>query len=199
MYYCLKYDIVFSIKITGTCKNCLYHLHRHIIMKKIFAAIILILIGTAVIVSAGCVSLGSTTTDILVGGEKVGAITLTPNQSGTSSGDVSLADKFDAEIELFGLKYTKGGLTKAESGSLLNTLSKNNLTLADLQGLLAGFTEVDKGAGPDDPGNFLDKLLHMPVSADNPTEFSEALDISGVGDNLNDAIEKLEKLLEGII
>ncbi|HJJ59110.1 MAG TPA: hypothetical protein O0X84_06440, partial [Methanocorpusculum sp.] len=76
-------------------------------MKKLCIATVVLLLITAVILSAGCVSLGSTTTEILMGDEKIGTITLAPAQNAASIGNTPL-ERYDIEVELFGLKYTKG-------------------------------------------------------------------------------------------
>ena len=172
-------------------------------MKKLCIATVVLLLITAVILSAGCVSLGSTTTDILMGDEKIGTITLAPAQHAASIGNTPL-ERYDIEVELFGLKYTKGGLSKAETLVSLANLTHEGITIAGLEDALSDFTWI--GADIQNSGDtggassesFLGTLLHMPLSASLPLEFGDVVNISDAGDVLNEAMDKLEDLLNSI-
>lgn len=167
-------------------------------MKKLCIAAAALLLTAALILSAGCISLGTVSTDIRMGDEKIGTISLTPVQNAVSGS--SLTDRFKVSVELFGLRYTKTGLSEAESSALIEDLTRRGLTLSGIQDILAGFVrETDtKASETPSPKTFLDSLLHMPVSADNPAETAKTLDISGAGDALNEAVVNLETLLKTI-
>ncbi|HJJ31042.1 MAG TPA: hypothetical protein O0X97_02195 [Methanocorpusculum sp.] len=165
--------------------------HTKKILTAIFAASVLL----AVVLSAGCVSLGSQTTDILMGNEKVGTVTITPNQSDMFSSDKSLTEKFNAEIELFGIKYTKEGLTRTESDDLVALLSSGHPGL-NISDFVSGFSSKKPEVSNDD---FFDKLINMPMSAENNATFAESLNLSGVGDNIESAVNQFEKIFGGLI
>ena len=171
-------------------------------MKKLCIAAVVLLLITAVILSAGCVSLGSTATDILMGDEKIGTITLAPAQHAASIGNTPL-ERYDIEVELFGLKYTKGGLTKAETAVSLAGLTREGITIAGIQDALKDFTLVTAVLEAGDAGgtsskSLLDTLLNMPVSASLPVEFGESFNIPDAGDALNKAVENLENTLNSL-
>lgn len=171
-------------------------------MKKLCIAAVVLLLITAVILSAGCVSLGSTTTEILMGDEKIGTITLAPAQNAASIGNTPL-ERYDIEVELFGLKYTKGGLTKAETVVSLANLTYEGITIEGIQDSLKDFTRVGIMQKAGDSGStssesLLDTLLHMPLSASLPLEFGEPFNISNAGDAINEAIDDLEDTLNSI-
>lgn len=171
-------------------------------MKKLYIAAVVLLLTTVVILTAGCVALGSTTTDILMGNEKIGTITLAPAQHAASIGNSPL-ERYDIEVELFGLKYTKGGLTKAETVVSLANLTREGITIEGIQDSLKDFTRVwdmqDSGdTGSTSSESLLDTLLHMPLSASLPLEFGEPFNISNAGDAINEAIDDLEDTLNSI-
>ena len=174
-------------------------------MKKLYIAAVVLLLTTVVILTAGCVALGSTTTDILMGNEKIGTITLAPAQHAASIGNSPL-ERYDIEVELFGLKYTKGGLTKAETVVSLANLTREGITIEGIQDSLKDFTRVgimQKAGDTGDSGStssesLLDTLLRMPVSASLPVEFGEPFNISNAGDAINEAIDDLEDTLNSI-
>lgn len=161
--------------------------------KKIFAAVFAASLILAAVLSAGCI-FGSQTTDIRMGDMKVGTITITPNLENIFSSDKSLAEKFNAEVELFGIKYTKEGLTRIEIDDLVALLSSGHPPL-NISDFVSGFSSKKSEVSNED---FFDKLIHMPISAENDAAFTESLDLSGVGDNIESAVQQIEKLLEGL-
>ena len=161
--------------------------------KKIFAAVFAASLILAAVLSAGCI-FGSQTTDILMGDMKVGTITVTPNLENMFSSDKSLAEKFNAEVELFGIKYTKEGLTRIEIDDLVALLSSGHPPL-NISDFVSGFSSKKPEVSNED---FFDKLIHMPISAENDAAFTEALDLSGIEDNIESAVQQIEKLLEGL-
>lgn len=137
-----------------------------------------------------------------MGDEKIGTITLAPAQHAASIGNTPL-ERYDIEVELFGLKYTKGGLTKAETAVSLAGLTREGITIAGIQDALKDFTRVTAVQEAGDAGgtsskSLLDTLLNMPVSASLPVEFGESFNISDAGDALNEAVENLENTLNSI-
>ena len=162
--------------------------------KKIVAAVFAASLILAAVLSAGCI-FGSQTTDILMGDMKVGTITITPVQEKFLSLDTPITEKFNAEIELFGVKYTKEGLTRTESDDLVALLSSGHPPL-NLNDFVSAYSfKEPEGISNED---FFDKLIHMPMSAENDATFAEALDLSGVEDNIESAVQQIEKLLEGL-
>jgi len=152
-------------------------------MKKGIIIILAVLIIIS-IVSAGCLSFSSTTADIVIGDQKVGDITVTPHNDKLFN-DSSLSEKFDVEIEAFGVKYSKEGLTLSEKNELLSTISKGNLK--DLN--LDGFTEESKSTE-----STLDSIANIKLSAENQTTLSEAL--GNAGKSFSERLEAFEKLIE---
>lgn len=160
--------------------------------KKIVAAVFAASLILAAVLSAGCI-FGSQTTDIHMGDMKVGTITVTPNLGNMFSFDKSLAEKFNAEVELFGIKYTKEGLTRIEIDDLVALLSSEHPPL-NISDFVSGFSSKKPELSNED---FFDKLINMSISAENDAAFIESLDLSGVGDNIASAVQRIEKLLEG--
>ena len=64
-----------------------------------------------IIFSAGCISLGEQTTDIKMGENSVGTVTLSPHDDGTVT----------AYINIFGMTFTKEGLSVSEAESLADS------------------------------------------------------------------------------
>ncbi|MCQ2356471.1 MAG: hypothetical protein MJ014_05585 [Methanocorpusculum sp.] len=65
--------------------------------------------------SAGCI--GDQTTDIMLGNQRIGKITITPvyeNMLSNSSRD----EKFNVKLELFGMVFSKNGATRAEADTI---------------------------------------------------------------------------------
>ncbi len=93
-------------------------------MKYIPAVLLLILM---LVFSAGCISFGTQTTDINMGNETVGHIYVTPITDNLLSNG-SVTEKFDMKVELFGLTFTKEGITQGEADDLMGTLSSVNTT-----------------------------------------------------------------------
>ncbi|MDO5829174.1 MAG: hypothetical protein Q4Q25_03385 [Methanocorpusculum sp.] len=161
--------------------------------KKIVAAVFAASLILAAVLSAGCI-FGSQTSDIHMGDMKVGTITVTPNLENIFSSDKSLAEKFNAEVELFGIKYTKEGLTRIEIDDLVALLSSEHPPL-NISDFVSGFSSKKPEVSNED---FFDKLINMSISAENDAAFIESLDLSGVEDNIESAVQQIEKLLEGL-
>ncbi|MDO5847828.1 MAG: hypothetical protein Q4Q20_06025, partial [Methanocorpusculum sp.] len=165
-------------------------------MKKLCIAAIVLLLTAAVILSAGCVSLGSTTTEIFMGDEKIGTITLTPAQHAASIGNTPL-ERYDIEVELFGLKYTKGGLTDVEAIVSLSNLTREGITIEGIQDALKDFTLAGAAKG-ESSVSLLDTLLHMPISTPYPVDFGMPFNTPDAGDAINEAMDNLGDMLNSI-
>jgi len=165
-------------------------------MKKFYPLVFAVLLLLVAIISAGCVTLGTQTTDILMGDQKIGSIEITPNQSTLHSLDSSVSDKFDAEIELFGLKYTKDGITEDESAAIYETLSSKNLALINVSEILSGFTPKEASGNAVSAGeDFFRNLLNMPLSAQKNETLSESFNAEDLDKNINNAVQQLENIL----
>jgi len=150
-------------------------------MKKgVFLILGLLIIFS--IVSAGCLSFSSTTADIVIGDQKVGTVTVTPHNDKLYN-DSSISEKFDVEIDVFGVKYSKEGLTLSEKNELLSTIAKGNLK--DLN--LDDYTEETSGS-------ILDSIANIKLSAENQTSLSDAL--GNAGKSFSERLEAFEKIFE---
>lgn len=139
-----------------------------------------------VIFSAGCISLGPTTTDVMMGNESIGTIKIIPQDNNT----------FDAEIEIFGMKITKDGLSKSEADSLSSSLSSGNFLLDDL--FVKGIpTDIPTGIPlnlsllTDFSNNTLPTNLSLPVD-------TGSFDLDGVKNTVNESLSGLKDLLPGM-
>ena len=97
-----------------------------------------------------------------MGNETVGHIYITPVTDNLLSHE-SVTEKFDMKVELFGFTFTKEGVTQSEAENIMDTLSSVNTT--DTSSLLdLGFLPSLDELSPDDPDDFLNQLLTMPVT-----------------------------------
>ena len=147
-------------------------------MRKLFPAAVIIL--ALCIMSAGCLSFSSTTADIVIGDQKVGQITFTPDNSKLFS-DASLDEKFSVEIELFGVKYAKDELTLTEKNELLAAIG-----MGDLESLnLKDFEKTENES-------IFDAIANMKLSAESDKTLAEALE--GSGESIGKTVENFEEL-----
>lgn len=152
-------------------------------MKKYIPVILAIMLFLCII-SAGCLSFNATTADIVVGDQKVGTVTVTP-QNDKLFTDSSLSEKFNVELEAFGVKYSKEGLTLSEKNELLSSISMGNLENINLDGFKTETTSTE---------SFLDSLVNMKLSADDETTLSEAL--GNAGKTFSERLAAFEKLFQ---
>jgi len=154
-------------------------------MKKIliFSLIVTLFIC---IFAAGCLSLSTTTADIVIGDTKIGTITTIPHNDKlfTNSG---IDEKFDVEIEIFGIKYSKEGITLSEKNQLVSSLSSGNLSEIN-------FNDFTKDTPSSE--SVLDSIINMKLSAENETTLSEAL--GNAGDTFLNNMSDIEKFLEDL-
>ena len=149
-------------------------------MKKILP---LILVLTLCIASAGCLSFSSTTADIMMGDQKVGTVTFTPDNDKLFS-DASLDEKFSVDIELLGVKYTKDGLTLTEKNEILELIGLGELENLNLDGFEIKTSDE----------SVFDAIANMKLSADSEETLSEALE--SAGDSITKTIETFGNLFK---
>lgn len=153
--------------------------------------IFLLLATVLFICSAGCISIGSQTTDIMIGDTVAGTITITPTEN-LFSPNASIGERFDVEIVLFGIKYSKGGLSKSESEALMSQVSSQTLNTEKLSELLSGFSLNEPSM---DKESFFDQIINMPISAENTKTVSESIDMSAGAESISSIAAKLEEIL----
>ncbi|HJJ48755.1 MAG TPA: hypothetical protein O0X39_07215 [Methanocorpusculum sp.] len=96
----------------------------------LFAAVCVLF---CVIFSAGCI--GTTSTDIMFGDQKVGELTLTP-QDNLFSGEGSITDKVNMQVDIFGLTFNRNGVSMSEAADISSLLQNGDLSA------LSGFTSL---------------------------------------------------------
>lgn len=159
-------------------------------MKYLPAVFLVVII---IILSAGCISLGTQTTDIVIGNETIGHIFLTPVTENLLSNE-SLTEKFDMEVELFGLTFTKSGITADEAESITDIISSTNIS--DASSLIdLGFIPSVENLSPDDPDDFLNQILNMPVTNHDTQSALESVDFEDVGAKIQASAERIAELL----
>ena len=148
-------------------------------MKFRLTAIIFCLL---LILSAGCVGLGQNTTDIMVGDTSVGTITLTPQDDGTYSADISV----------FGMTFTRDALSAGDAETLTEQAASGNIFS------MLGLQEVPENAGtPTDADEFLESILNMPLTNSGEGSLAENLNFSLAGENAVASAAALENLISG--
>jgi hypothetical protein len=151
------------------------------------SVLFLLLLFTA---SAGCI--GDQTTDLRLGNASIGTVTITPvyDQLFTNA---SLSEKVNIRLEVFGLVFTKNGVTRAEAEDIRSNVTTPdgglNLDFINSSGLLQG--------NPDDSARnleeFMDSVFHMPLTNRNPGQTVADIDwgnaMSRMQDSLNRTLE----------
>ena len=146
-------------------------------MKYRLAVVIFCLI---IIFSAGCISLGEQTTDIKVGESSVGTVTLSPQNDGTIT----------AYINIFGMTFTKEGLSVSEAESIADSAGSGNIfETIGLQG-------IPENAGtPTDIDEFLESIKEMPLTNSGEGSFADSLNFTLAAENAEQSVEALEELI----
>ena len=146
-------------------------------MKYRLAVVIFCLI---IIFSAGCISLGEQTTDIKVGESSVGTVTLSPQDDGTVT----------AYINIFGMTFTKEGLSVSEAESIADSAGSGNIfETIGLQG-------IPENAGtPTDIGEFLESIKEMPLTNSGEGSFADSLNFTLAAENAKQSVGALEGLI----
>ena len=146
-------------------------------MKYRLAVVIFCLI---IIFSAGCISLGEQTTDIKVGESSVGTVTLSPQDDGTVT----------AYINIFGMTFTKEGLSVSEAESLADSAGSGNIfETIGLQGI------PDNAGTPTDIGEFLESIKDMHLTNSGEGNLADSLNFTLAAENAEQSFEALEGLI----
>ena len=146
-------------------------------MKYRLAVVIFCLI---IIFSAGCISLGEQTTDIKVGESSVGTVTLSPQNDGTIT----------AYINIFGMTFTKEGLSVSEAESIADSAGSGNIFET------IGLQDIPENAGtPTDIDEFLESIKEMPLTNSGEGSFADSLNFTLAAENAEQSVEALEELI----
>lgn len=157
-----------------------------------YAVIILGVFAVAIILvfSSGCI--GTQTTDIVIGGETVGKIYLTPNNDKLFTQD-QLSEKFDMKVELFGFEFSKKGVTSSEADYIKQSLSSGVNGYDSLTNL--GF-EVTSGASkPDSFDEIINQFVNMPISAKDNRKLVDVVNPDNLMKSLEATAEKMREIL----
>ncbi len=146
------------------------------------------------ICSAGCI--GDQTTDIMLGNQTIGKVTVTPVYDQLLSNS-SLTDKFNVKIELFGMVFSKDGITKAEADSIVSDITtpsgELNTSFINASGLVTG--------NADDASRnlteFMDSVFRMPLTNTNPNQTIDSLDWNGAFAGMQESVNRMTELLQG--
>lgn len=152
--------------------------------------VILLLLGLSAMCCAGCISLGPATSEILVGDETVGTITVSPTDDLFST-DPS-ADRIDFDVDLLNNRSFINGLSDANKAELLRMLTGNDeIDLASFMGS-TGKTATNEGA------DFWSMIMNMKVSNGYDKTVSDALTAFQIDEAINKAVDDFAKFLDNI-
>ena len=133
-----------------------------------------------IIFSAGCISLGEHTTDIKIGENSVGTVTLSPQDDGTVT----------AYINIFGMTFTKEGLSTSEAESLADSAGSGNIFET------IGLQSIPENAGsPTDMNEFLESIKDMPLTNSGDGSLADSLNFTLAAENAEQSFEALEELI----
>ncbi|MDV0440848.1 hypothetical protein [Methanorbis furvi] len=157
---------------------------------SVAASVIAILVLT--ILSAGCI--GDQTTDITLGNQSIGKITITPVYENMFS-NTSIQDKFNVKIELFGMVFSKDGVTKAEAddiaAGILNPEGALNMSFVNDSGLT--MPEIN-----DESPNltaFMDNIFNMPLTNRDKNKTINNIDWDGAFTRMQESMNRTSSLL----
>ncbi|MDE2519552.1 MAG: hypothetical protein O0W93_09160, partial [Methanocorpusculum sp.] len=144
------------------------------------------------ILSAGCI--GDQTTDITLGNQSIGKITITPVYENMFSNS-SLEEKFNVKLELFGMVFSKDGITRAEadtiSAGILDTNGGLNMSFINNSGLIT----PDANDAGSNLTSFMDEVFNMPLTnRDKNTTISD-IDWDGAFTRMQESLDRLGGLL----
>lgn len=129
-------------------------------MKSALLKSAVILFTIILIISSGCT--GTQTTDIVLGGNTVGKIYVTPNSDALMSNS-SLTDMFDVKAELLGFEFSKEGVTSKEADEIIDRFSSGDAAGA-LKMMDFEFKNDFVTFNPSSPEEFFDEIINMPFS-----------------------------------
>ncbi len=165
--------------------------HKHICMKIPVAAGVLAVLVLAVL-SAGCI--GDQTTDIMLGNQSIGKITITPVYENMLSNS-SLDEKFNVKLELFGMVFSKNGVTRAEadtiSSGILDEGGGLNMSFVNSSGLIT----PDANDAGSNLTSFMDEVFNMPLTNRDKNTTISNIDWDGAFTRMQDSLDRLSGLL----
>lgn len=154
------------------------------------AGVLALLVFT--LLSAGCI--GDQTTEILLGNQNVGKITIMPVYENMLSNS-SLDEKFNVKMELFGMEFSKNGVTKAEADNISSgILDKNgglNMSFVNISGLAT--PHLDKAE--ENLTSFMDEDFNMLITNLDKNTTISTLDWDGVFSRMEESLSAVQNLL----
>lgn len=165
--------------------------HKHICMKiPVAAGVLAVLILT--VLSAGCI--GDQTTDIMLGNQSIGKITIVPVYENMFS-DSSLDEKFNVKLELFGMEFSKNGVTRAEadtiSSGILNSSGSLNMSFINSSGLATPHPDNAET----NLTSFMDEVFNMPLTNRDKNTTINDIDWDGAFARMQESLDQLSGLL----
>lgn len=132
------------------------------------------------IFSAGCISLGEQTTDIMIGDTSVGTVTLSPQKDGTIT----------AHINIFGMTFTKENLSVSEAESISESAGSGNIFE------IIGIQGIPENAGtPTDIEEFLESIKNMPLTNSGDGSLAEIPDFDSAAEKAGESFETIKDLI----
>jgi hypothetical protein len=115
-----------------------------------------------------------------MGENSVGTVTLSPQDDGTVT----------AYINIFGMTFTKEGLSVSEAESIADSAGSGNIfETIGLQG-------IPENAGtPTDIDEFLESIKDMPLTNSGEGSFADSLNFTLAAENAEQSFEALEELI----
>jgi len=148
--------------------------------------VILLILGLVAMCTAGCISLGKTVSEINVGNQTVGSVSFTPTDN-LLSPDAS-AERFNVDFNLLDNKDLINNLTDADKTELLKLLTGNASINLD--------TFVDTTEDPNKGTDFWIQIMNIKLSSNSNKTLSESLKTPSLDDDLNSAMDALNKFLD---
>lgn len=144
------------------------------------------------VASAGCI--GDQTTDIMLGNQSIGKIAITPVYENMFS-DSSLDEKFNVILELFGMLFSKDGVTRDEAKNITSGILGNdgglNMSFVNNSGLA---TSDPTGAGKN-LTEFIDEIFHMPLTNKDKNQTIQIIDWDGAFSRMQESLDMVGGLL----
>ncbi|HJK48274.1 MAG TPA: hypothetical protein O0X81_05110 [Methanocorpusculum sp.] len=120
-------------------------------------------LAVLVLITFSAVCIGDQTTDIMLGNQSIGSITVTPVYENMFSNS-SLGDKFNVKLEIFGMVFTKDNVTRAEadniSASILDKDGGVNMSFINSSGLIT----PNANDAESNLTSFMDEVFNMPLT-----------------------------------
>lgn len=164
---------------------------KHICMNISVAAGVLAVL-LLLVLCAGCI--GDQTTNIMLGNQSIGTITITPVYENMFSNS-SLNEKFNVKLELFGMEFSKDGVSRAEaeniSSGILGPDGGLNLSFINSSGLVT----PDPDSAGENLTSFMDEVFNMPVTNRDKNTTISTIDWDGAFSRMQESLDRLTGLL----